>query len=237
MDNALTIAIQSMQQDVSRLSVHSSNLTNASTPGFKRETITSLPFLSFVDRISANSELPIKISRNLQPGVFRATGNFMDVSVEGIGFFELQMQSGPVYSRRGDFQVDSRGRLVNYAGLPVMGVTGEITLNSNKPIIEANGNVLENGKLVGQIKVVEFGGLESSFKMISPEVFDAGAAPALPVRPETKLRQGFLEGSNVNSTTEIISLMETLRRFEGAQRVVRAYDEMLEKSIRKLADM
>jgi flagellar basal-body rod protein FlgG len=51
---------------------------------------------------------------------------------------------------------------------------------------------------------------------------DAGAS---------QVRQGYLETSNVQSVNEMITLMETMRRFEASQRFVRGYDEMVGKAI------
>jgi len=48
------------------------------------------------------------------------------------------------------------------------------------------------------------------------------------------VRQGYVENSNVASMTEMVRLVETMRHFESAQKVIQGYDEMLEKSLQIL---
>jgi flagellar basal-body rod protein FlgG len=57
--------------------------------------------------------------------------------------------------------------------------------------------------------------------------------------PDTQLRirQGFLENSNVDSSQEMTQLVQTMRHFETMQKVVQGYDDMMGAAIRKLGDM
>jgi flagellar basal-body rod protein FlgG len=51
---------------------------------------------------------------------------------------------------------------------------------------------------------------------------DDGEGP----RPqETSVKQGYLEGSNVVVTQEMIEMIETLRHFESYQKVLQTFDE------------
>ena len=49
-----------------------------------------------------------------------------------------------------------------------------------------------------------------------------------------RVRQGFLEASNVESVQEMVRLIETMRHFESVQRFVRGYDDMMGKAISEL---
>ncbi len=51
-----------------------------------------------------------------------------------------------------------------------------------------------------------------------------------------RVRQGFLEGSNVNSTREMVRMIETVRQFEAGQKIIQAYDEMLDRALGKLGE-
>jgi flagellar basal-body rod protein FlgG len=50
------------------------------------------------------------------------------------------------------------------------------------------------------------------------------------------IRTGYLENSNVNSSHEMVSLAETVRHFEALTRIAQGYDDVLEKTIRKLGE-
>jgi flagellar basal-body rod protein FlgG len=53
---------------------------------------------------------------------------------------------------------------------------------------------------------------------------------------EVSVRQGFLENSNVSSTYEMTSLLQTMRHFESMQKIAQGYDDMLGTAIRKLGE-
>ena len=46
--------------------------------------------------------------------------------------------------------------------------------------------------------------------------------------------QGKLEASNVDSTQEMVRMLETFRHFETSHRVLQAYDDIRDKTIRNL---
>ena len=52
-----------------------------------------------------------------------------------------------------------------------------------------------------------------------------------------RVMAGYQEASNVNSSSEMVQLMETSRHFEALARTVQGYDETLEKAIRKLGEL
>jgi len=53
---------------------------------------------------------------------------------------------------------------------------------------------------------------------------------------ELQVRQGYLENSNVESTREMTSLIDTMRHFETVNKMVQGYDDMLGTAIRKLGE-
>jgi len=52
-----------------------------------------------------------------------------------------------------------------------------------------------------------------------------------------RIRQGALEGSNVNSATEMVKLIELVKHIEANQKVMQFQDEILGKSLDKFAEL
>lgn len=241
MANALTIAVQSLHNDQVRLDGIGRNLANVSTVGYRRETSVATPFAQVLQSgLSAGVSLSLGVPK-LQPqidhraGSLKETGQPLDVAIEGDGYFEVATAEGPAYTRQGNLRLDARGRLVTDAGDPVMGVAGEIVLTTREPQIDRQGRITENGKAVAQLKTVRFEG-SPQFTRGANGLMKA-AANAAPVQGTATIRQAHVEGSNVSSMTEMVSLVQTVRHFETSQRIVQAYDEMLDKAFRKLGEL
>jgi flagellar basal-body rod protein FlgF len=231
MSNVLTLAVQSLHDDQTRMDGISRNLANVSTHGYRRETFVAKPFAD----VLAASAPEGRVAMDLRPGTLKRTGAELDVAIEGSGFFEVATASGPAYTRDGSFQVDARGRLVTPAGDSVMGTGGEISLGGAHPTIDSEGRITEAGRPAGQLKAVRFAEGTEFERLGAGLLKPQNATPA----PGTKasFRQGYVETSNVSAATEMVRLVDTMRHFESTQKVLQARDEMLEHALRKLGDL
>ena len=171
---------------------------------------------------------------DLRPGTLRSTANPLHVALESQGFFVIETAQGTQFTRRGDFRLDSDGRLVTQAGDPVQGSSGDLNVGaSGQPTIAADGTVRAGTDVVGKLRIVQVGSataLQPSgnglYSLASGEETTEATAPIV--------HQGFLETPNVQTVNEMIQLMETMRRFEAGQRFVRGYDDMMDKAISTL---
>ena len=253
MHDVLAITLTAMQQDASRLDRASANLANAMTPSYKREVSVQRPLTteplgrSFAETMeqvptaasgtaSRDRLATLDVTRDMRPGTLRPTGQNLDLALAGPGFFEVTTESGPAYTRSGQFQVDARGRLVSAKGLPVMGIAGEIVLNGSQPTVDASGVVSDQGRVIAQLKVVDFDHRET-LQVLDGGLFSAGTSGRLLAGQDVQVRQGFLENSNVNAMHEMVEVMQTMRHFESLQKAVQGYDEMVGTAIRKLGDL
>lgn len=250
MQEVMAIALRAMQQDGSRLERVSANLANALTPSYKREMVvqrfapTSTPsFTRAFEQAAQRSDLAmtspltsVDVVRDVRTGTLRATHQNLDLALTGPGFFEINTEHGPAYTRDGQFQLDARGRLVTARGMPVMGISGEIFLTSGQPTIDANGAVSDNGRVIDRIKIVGFDD-PAELKVLEGGVFEAGKGATLLAEQDIQLRQGFLENSNVNSSSEMVQMIQAMRHFESMQKVVQGYDDMVGSAVRKLGDL
>jgi flagellar basal-body rod protein FlgG len=244
MNELLAITLQSMQADMARLDQVGMNLANVLTPGYKRSLAVQAPIASFADHLGGASaaHLPsalpgVRFVTDARAGTLKATGQPLDIAITGNGFFEVTTPSGPAYTRQGNFRLDTRGRLVTEAGHAVMGVAGEIALDSANAVVSTNGKITSAATqaVLGQLKLVQFAEAAAP-QRLGDGLF--GAAPGMSVLPESEVqvRQGYLENSNAASTLEMASLVQAMRHFEGMQKVVQGYDEMLGLAIRKLGE-
>lgn len=231
----VNLVTMSIQQDVQRMNVIANNSANALTSGFKREYLAaSSQFDSQLGLSSAGSipTLPaLRLLTDTQPGIPKQTGNALDIALQGNGYFELHTDKGGAYTRQGSFHLDDRGRLVSKEGFPVVGIGGDIYLSSPTPRIDKEGRIFEQDKQVAQIKVVSF---DSSLKHI-------GGGLMIPFNDQGKLElqhprllQGQLESSNVDSTREMVRMMEVFRHFEASHKMLQAYDDIADKTLRNL---
>ena len=240
--DALSAAVGLMSNGIMQMNVISQNLANVSTTGFRREIAVTRPFADVLAATGPDGipfgyavNLPrLEVVQDTRSGTLRTTSNPLDFAIEGDGFFEISTGAGARYTRQGNFRVDSTGRLVTDAGSPVMGVSGEIVLASDQVTVDTEGRIFEKDKQVGQLRMVRFANACAMQSAGSGLYSAAGAAPD-PAGAGT-VRQGFLEGSNVNSTREMVRMIETVRLFEAGQKIVQAYDDMLDRALTKLGD-
>ena len=238
MADGMAVAALSMNNDMQRMSSISHNLTNALTPGYKRE-MSFMSVLSDQDMTLSNTNISAPIPQlssvtDMKPAALRITGNPLDVAIENQGFFEVQHDGQTFYTRQGNFSLDANGQLRNVAGDTVMGLAGSLQLSSSQPSIDRSGKILENGKLVGQLKVVNFVD-PSLLQSVGEGKFLQGSA-VLKNDGSTLVRQGHLEASNVNTAAEIIKMIEPMRHFETGQKIIQMYDDMTERAISKLGE-
>jgi flagellar basal-body rod protein FlgF len=226
--------------------VISDNLASASIPGFKKQDMSFDAIQSgIMSQASPDGRVQYTIPRastatNFSQGPLRETGVTTDVAIDGKGFFEVQMPSGAsVYTRDGEFHVDSSGQLVNKQGFPIIGESGPIQIDtkSGGPIsISATGEVSQGADIRGKLKVVDFNKPES-LTQISGGHFANNNPGMQPVEvPLTSVRQGFLETANTSAVNEMSSLIGVMRSFEANQKIMQVHSERMSRTISELGN-
>jgi len=199
----------------------SNNLANINTNAFKK------------DVVSFNRMLTLRnISTvDLTPGPVRYTGNQLDIALETRGFFEVRTPEGIRYTRDGSFTINEEGLLVNQNGDPVMGDNGTIQITGERVTIERDGRVISENSFAGKIVVVDFD--EPSLLVKEGLSYYLYKGEEKDIRPaeEIQIQQGYLEGSNVNLTEEMIKMVETMRAYESVQKAIQCIDEMNGKMV------
>jgi flagellar basal-body rod protein FlgF len=250
MTSITAITLNALVNDQTRIERVATNLANVQTPGYKRElwversagpggfaqAMAGLqPDDAAVDPTGGVAPSVTSLARDMRAATLRPTGRPLDLALAGAGYFEVATEQGPAYTRRGEFQVDSRGRLVTPQGHALLGVSGEITLNSDKPSIDATGRVLDGDRAVAQLRLLDIG--TDQLRALGGGLFAAEGAVRELAAAQVAVRQGFLENANVDTAHEMVNLTTSVRHFEALLRVAQGRDEMLGTAIRKLGDV
>lgn len=176
---------------------------------------------------------------DVTPGPVRQTGQAGDVALAGPGFLGVQTQAGLRYARGGTLSRAVDGRLLLGQGPQAPEVVGAA---DKKPLIAppgelligGKGEVLVNGKQVGQILLTEFARPQSlrgqGGGLYAPVAGDAGV-PAT----KTEVLPGYLEGPNVNPMRAMTDVIVTSRHYEALHRVIETYREIDTTAAREVA--
>ncbi len=208
------------------------NLSNAQTPGFKKDVPLFQSILS--DRFSRFQTSPIDQIRTLfQQGGVQKTGNPLDVAIEGEGFFKIKTPEGTRYTRAGNFILNKEGVLSTPDGFPVLGKQGEITLRGQNIVIEKNGTVKGDGGELGQLALAVFAD-PNVLRKEGHTLFSADLPETETEVSDPLLHQGAIESSNVNSIEEMTNYIDALRSFESCLKIIQSQDEMDSKAVNEL---
>jgi flagellar basal-body rod protein FlgG len=246
-----------MQSQQLNIDVIANNLANVNTTGFKksRADFQDLMYQN-LKTTGAPSTNATQIPSGIQVGlgskaaavnkIFTAgnisqTGNELDLSVEGEGFFQVRLPDGSTsYTKAGSFKKDSTGKLVTSDGYPLV---PEIVIpnNATKTTIGNDGtvSVLQAGQTtptsVGTIQLATFSnpsGLSSMGHNLYQPSESSGTANTGTAGQNGigTISQGFLEMSNVSVMEEMVSMITSQRAYEINSKAVQAADEMLQQA-------
>ena len=246
MGEGISLAEVAMLNDMAKLQVISHNIANISTTGYRRDAAATVIFseqllqLETAGLAGPQDPLTPRIETRTvhERGTLRFTGNPMDLALEGDAFFVLDTIDGEAYSRQGSFRLDESGQLVTAAGWTVQSTSGPVRLTTSEPRFDKNGGIWEADQFIGQLKLVRFNSPEH-LRKAGPGYFLPGEnlpAASAEVSEEALVRQSYLENSNVQVSNEMVKLIEVMRHFESAQRVMRGYDEAMDVAISTIAD-
>lgn len=236
--------LQELKQEV-----WANNIANLDTPGFKKELTWAeaareanlFRFLGSqnpysLGRMTAGVQPGTEKLTDFSPGRLEETGNYLDLAIEGEGFFVVSTPSGEAYTRAGNFQLDEEGRLVTVSGYPVVGEGGEIILPAGGSVsVDEEGNISVDGEEVDRLRIVDF--LNRAVLRKSGENLFVAEGVIPQETTNFELRQGFLEKSNLDPVEAMVTMMEALREYEIAQRILVSQDEALQKAVNSIAQL
>ena len=239
MDRMVHTLMNSMQTVQDLQAISANNLANMNVPGFRRDLPASGPSVSLEGEGFSARMFQTEAqygSFSSDTGFMDQTGDPFDVAIMEDGYFFVKEGNGEVgLTRRGDLRTDGAGQLVNGAGEMVLDTNmSPITLPPYRtmqitevgqiviePIDGAPGETVEIatiGTVVPDPNVTMVKGLDGLIRNLD------GTLPQ--PNQMASVRQGVLEGANVNATEELISSITIQRAFEMNMRMINTAKEL-----------
>jgi len=238
---SLYIASTGMLAQREKMDIVTNNIINVDTTGYKKDTLLSKSFKDMMIESMNGSDIGEQntgihvddVVTSFDQGDLEQTDRLSDLALEGDGFFVVNTSDGIRYTRDGAFAVSSGGYLVNSEGNYVQGTNGNIYVGKGDFAIDEKGNVSVDGKTVNKLQLVTFSDL-TGLEKVGSNMFAAGSAGAPQAATNCKVKQGWLESSNVDMAEEMVTMTELNRAYQVNQRVLTMLDQSLGKTVNEV---
>lgn len=219
---------------------------------FSDNTEVQLPIGS-VDRAPVVGTLGTGVETNevftiYEQGSFQETKNPFDLALGGEGFFVVDTPYGERLTRNGSFHLGPESMLVTKEGYPVLGENGPIYVKENNFVIDRQGRIFQNERFaqdfdrlvadrenewdqtglvdtlrLEQVRQPRY--LQKLGSSLLRTTEESGDSLPLGQSERPAIEQGFLETSNVNPVTEMVTMIEVNRAYEANQKVIESHDQ------------
>ncbi len=242
-----------------RLDIISNNLANVNTLGYKKEGISFRAyFQDYVrklseeinqEEINIGEEIDLpnllksteyvvvsETTTDFSQGSIKVTDNPLDLAIDGGGFFKVRTDKGFLYTRKGNFRLNSKGEIVTAEGYRLMSTMDKpIVISGKNILISDDGEVFVDGSFAGKINIVDFPDRRLLQRLEGQYFRNVNPLGNRELRPSNfRVIQGALETSNVNVVYEMVNMIETLRKFEAGQRVITTFSDTTSRIINQI---
>ena len=235
MDAAVYTTLNRQSGLLREVGVIAQNIANSETTGFRREGVL---FSEYVKRLDGGAQsLSMATGNTRMTDMSQAdiayTGGTYDLAIEGDGFFLVQTSQGQRLTRAGAFGPSATGEIVTADGYPLLddgGAAVVIPAAAQAVAVGADGTVSADGQPVARVGL---------WQPIDPVTMthQAGtlfAAETLEPAETGLIRQGYLEGSNVDPLTEMARMIEVQRAYELGQSFLEREDDRIRNVVQVL---
>jgi flagellar basal-body rod protein FlgF/flagellar basal-body rod protein FlgG len=242
MDSGLYAAYTGLLARTQALDTAANNLANAGTVGFRAQRDYFRSVLAGAENVESPSQVGDAVNDfgvlggNLidqGQGTVTATGNPLDMALNGPGFFAIQSAQGVQYTRDGGFLRSDTGVLQTAEGEPVLDVGGNpITIPSGTINIGPDGSISVTtagvSAIAGQVGVFGFpAGTELMAQGTTRFAAPDGVQPAVVSAP---VEQGALEGANLDAVHGTMQLILVQRQGEMMQKALSVFYNDFDKT-------
>ncbi|MCW5672208.1 MAG: flagellar basal-body rod protein FlgG [Hydrogenophaga sp.] len=255
MNPAMWVSKTGVQAQDAKLQAIANNLANVNTVGFKRDRVMFEDLFYQVERQpgaardeNTNAPTGVQLGNGTRvvgtqkvftTGSLQTTGQQLDVAIVGQGFLQVELANGDTaYTRAGQLQPSPEGRLVTAQGYPIV---PDITIPANAQSIVIGENGVVSAKVAGETELTELGQITlagfvnpAGLVALGDNLFQETTASGVPTEGVPgeeafgKLKQGALEGSNVQVVEEMVEMISAQRTYEMNTKVLSAADGMLQ---------
>lgn len=231
-----------------KLDYLANDLVNVSTTGYKKSDVGFKDLLTetldrkgnpIVNKDAVNGT-GVKTGQsycvNDKQGSLLTTGQSTDLAIDGKGYFAIQKSDNSiVYTRDGNFHIDATGTLVTSAGDKVYidyangASEGMPALNPQDMSVTPTGEIymnIENETVqIGTIPVFTAIG-DKAFIPIGNNYCIVNEGAQVVQSEDFNIRQGYLEGSNVDVSETMSEIVLAQRAFQLSSKAVRTADDI-----------
>jgi flagellar basal-body rod protein FlgG len=255
MSSALWVSKTGLAAQDKAMATVANNLANVNTTGFKADrAVFEDLFYKLELQPGAQADQVNTVPSGIQlgsgvrvvgtqkvftEGTMQATGQPMDIAIVGAGFLQVESPSGEIlFTENGQLQLNTDGMIVNSQGMPLLPAI-EVPAGSKSFTVGSDGTVtaiLPGDTLpseLGQITLVNFtnpAGLEA----MGGNLYRESIASGEPVEGTPgedglgNIKQGVLEGSNVQVVEAMVSMIAIQRAYEANAKVLDASSNMMQ---------
>ena len=234
------MAGHAMTMQMAQMDTLTNNLANISTRGFKREELFVNELTKKINErngldFAKNMAVPYAGARiDFSQGPLEGTNRPLDVAISGDGLFSVETPEGEAYTRDGRFALNQGGLLVTSDGHSVLGEGGPIEINvqenfTTEILINGSGEILIDGNVIDKLKTISTAN-SVDFSKIGSNLFQLKNGIEPTALETIEVKQGFLENSNVDSITEMVTMIDLMHQYEMGQKMIRAQDTILGKA-------
>ena len=239
MENAITAGLSKQIVLARALETTANNVANQTTSGFKADHIVFREYLATIDAGTTGDPV---VSLVVDPDTFTdfSAGGLeqsyrdLDFAIDGDGFFAVETAAGVRYTRDGRFSVNASGELVTRSGAHVLDAGGAPVLvdpEAGPVLATPDGELQQNATPIAALGVFRFDDLRNLRKG-GDNLFAASTEPAAAQPP--RVRQGFIETSNVNPVAAMTDMIEVMRAYEQAARLTQTANDLERQAIQTL---
>ncbi|WP_158944120.1 flagellar hook-basal body protein [Granulicella sp. S190] len=243
MDSGLYAAYTGLLARTQALDTAANNLANAGTSGFRAQREYFRGVLA--GGIDQDPETASQVGQSvngfgvlggdrldLEQGELKATGNPLDLALEGQGFFAIQTANGVRYTRDGAFSRSAKGILQTSEAEPVLDANLKpITIPTGNVYVSSDGSIsvstADGSVIVGKVGAFDFAD-KSALTAEGSNRFSANGAK--PVAATASVEQGSVEGANEDAVHGTMQLVLVQRQAEMMQKALSVFNNDFDKT-------
>lgn len=178
------------------------------------------------------------VYRDSSSGPLLLTNRSLDVAIQGKGYLTVQDDQGREgLTRAGHFVLDQNGLLLTPEGYRVQGESGLIQLQGEENLqITEKGEIWQGDQFLDRFVFFQ-PDEEWALERRGKNLFRYEGVPEQLRMAQPIVKQGYLEGSNVNPVQNLVKLIAAQRQYESALQASKTQDETLSISSKQISQL